>query len=319
MIDPARDCRAQSRPRTHFLRDGEEFSIGQIRIRALHTPGHTSEHLCYLITDAGSGARQPLAMATGDFVFVGDVGRPDLLETAAGQPEPPLYFAAMKRLNRDGAPVTGGPPTVRTLTGHEAMQAAALPTTAIVDCRDDRAAFLSAHVPRSIYAPLRSSQFEMAAGSYVPESHTVLLVAENQDAASLATLRFYRMGWDGVVGWISPEAWVKSGGELVAMPRVRFEEFDAHAAAARGQLLDVRSAAEHQTERIDGAHNVAHTRLASHLPDLLPKQKLFVHCGTGRRATLAVSYLRAQGVDAVLVDGNFDARKRVPSQAPTRE
>ena len=48
----------------------------------VHTPGHTPEHLTFLITD-GAVADRPIAAATGDFIFAGDVGRPDLLEKAA--------------------------------------------------------------------------------------------------------------------------------------------------------------------------------------------------------------------------------------------
>ena len=48
----------------------------------LHTPGHTPEHLTFLVTD-GAAADKPIAAVTGDFIFVGDVGRPDLLERAA--------------------------------------------------------------------------------------------------------------------------------------------------------------------------------------------------------------------------------------------
>ncbi len=68
-----------------LLKDGDTFQIGHIEIQAVHTPGHTPEHLSYLITDSGAGAAAPLGLASGDFVFVGDTGRPDLLETAAGQ------------------------------------------------------------------------------------------------------------------------------------------------------------------------------------------------------------------------------------------
>jgi hydroxyacylglutathione hydrolase len=66
------------------LRHGDTFRIGNIELRAVHTPGHTPEHTSYLVTDRGGGADQPMGVATGDFVFVGDLGRPDLLETAAG-------------------------------------------------------------------------------------------------------------------------------------------------------------------------------------------------------------------------------------------
>lgn len=67
-----------------LLGDGDRFSIGNIEFRAVHTPGHTPEHMSYLVTDRGSGMDSPMGMITGDFVFVGDLGRPDLLETAAG-------------------------------------------------------------------------------------------------------------------------------------------------------------------------------------------------------------------------------------------
>lgn len=64
------------------LHDGDGFTVGRVGIEALHTPGHTPEHLTFLITD-GAAATEPIAAVTGDFVFVGDVGRPDLLERAA--------------------------------------------------------------------------------------------------------------------------------------------------------------------------------------------------------------------------------------------
>ena len=67
-----------------LLRHGDRFTVGNIEFEAVHTPGHTPEHLSYLVRDGGVGASDPIAMASGDFVFVGDVGRPDLLERAAG-------------------------------------------------------------------------------------------------------------------------------------------------------------------------------------------------------------------------------------------
>lgn len=67
-----------------LLRDGDVFRVGNVEVRAVHTPGHTPEHLSFLITDRGAGADEPMGMVSGDFVFVGDTGRPDLLETAAG-------------------------------------------------------------------------------------------------------------------------------------------------------------------------------------------------------------------------------------------
>lgn len=65
------------------LRDGAIFTVGNIQFAVIHTPGHTPEHLCFLITDTAAADR-PMGIFTGDFVFVGDVGRPDLLEQTVG-------------------------------------------------------------------------------------------------------------------------------------------------------------------------------------------------------------------------------------------
>ncbi|MCI0363340.1 MAG: MBL fold metallo-hydrolase [Phycisphaerales bacterium] len=67
-----------------LLKDGNTFRIGSIQFKVLHTPGHTPEHISFLVTDLGGGVNEPMGIITGDFVFVGDLGRPDLLETAAG-------------------------------------------------------------------------------------------------------------------------------------------------------------------------------------------------------------------------------------------
>jgi hydroxyacylglutathione hydrolase len=68
-----------------LLKNKDHFQIGGVRIDASHTPGHTPEHLCYFVTDVGAGSNEPMGVCTGDFVFVGDLGRPDLLESAAEQ------------------------------------------------------------------------------------------------------------------------------------------------------------------------------------------------------------------------------------------
>ena len=67
-----------------FVKDGSKFSIGNIDFEVMHTPGHTPESISFVLTDRGGGASKPMGIFTGDFVFVGDVGRPDLLEKAAG-------------------------------------------------------------------------------------------------------------------------------------------------------------------------------------------------------------------------------------------
>src|SRR5688572_15937477 len=78
-------------------KDGEEFSLGKVKIKVLHTPGHTPESACYLLIDENGKQH---AIFTGDTLFVGDVGRPDLLdgvmtpETLAGM----MYDSLTKKI-----------------------------------------------------------------------------------------------------------------------------------------------------------------------------------------------------------------------------
>ncbi|AXH97113.1 MBL fold metallo-hydrolase [Ornithinimicrobium avium] len=65
------------------LHDGEALTVGEVTLTALHTPGHTPEHLSFLVTD-GAFAGEAGYLLSGDFVFAGDLGRPDLLDEAAG-------------------------------------------------------------------------------------------------------------------------------------------------------------------------------------------------------------------------------------------
>lgn len=65
------------------LHDGDSITIGNVTIQAVHTPGHTPEHLSFVVTD-GAFSDRPGYLLSGDFVFAGDLGRPDLLDEAAG-------------------------------------------------------------------------------------------------------------------------------------------------------------------------------------------------------------------------------------------
>lgn len=69
----------------HEFRGGEELKVASVRIVALHTPGHTPEHLSFIVYDNQRSPDTPVALLSGDFVFVGSLGRPDLLGDAAKQ------------------------------------------------------------------------------------------------------------------------------------------------------------------------------------------------------------------------------------------
>lgn len=83
----------------HAVHDGDEVEIGSVRLKAIHTPGHTPEHVSWALFDDSRSDDTPWLVFTGDFVFVGDVGRPDLLgEQARQQLAHQLYNSVFEKL-----------------------------------------------------------------------------------------------------------------------------------------------------------------------------------------------------------------------------
>jgi glyoxylase-like metal-dependent hydrolase (beta-lactamase superfamily II)/rhodanese-related sulfurtransferase len=73
LVPKAGQCTFPHRP----VKEGDEFQIEDMNIRVFETPGHTPEHITYVVTDRSRGA-EPATIFSGDTLFVGDVGRPDL-------------------------------------------------------------------------------------------------------------------------------------------------------------------------------------------------------------------------------------------------
>lgn len=377
------------RPGAAYLRHGDYFEVGGIRVEAVHSPGHTPEHLSFLITDRGAGADLPVALATGDFLFVGDVGRPDLLESAAGlvglmessaralgeslrarlsgledwiqilpghgagsvcgkslgavptttlgyerrynaplrraqsdpdgfvteilsgQPDPPLYFARMKKVNRDGIAVTGGPPRPERLVASEFVRRAKASNARILDGRSDREAFAAGHIPGSIHAPLRSPFYSAGAGSYIEPENEILLVLDSADEVEDAARQLYRIGLDRVTGWITSED--AAAGDLFTarQERIDFPNFHPDEATETGVILDVRTTGEFARGHLDGALSIPYTRLAARIGEIPKGLPIFVHCGTGKRASLAASFLRSRGFEATHIDGICEECARI--------
>ncbi len=361
-----------------LLHHGDVFRVGNIEIQAVHTPGHTPEHLSFTVTDHGSGMSEPIGIATGDFVFVGDLGRPDLLESAAGvagamepsaerlfdslslflelpeflqvwpahgagsacgkalgavpmstvgyetrsnaaidaarrgresfvasilegQPEPPLYFARMKKLNKEGPPLLGGlPAPVRTSL---AEVTAALERGAVVlDTRGDRAAFMEGHLPGSLYAPFNKS-FPTVAGSYVrPEEEIYLVLDERRLEEAVRDL--VRIGLDRVVGFLPPEDLVGAP-DLTSTPVIDFEAVERLRGDDRHRVLDVRGASEYAAGHVPGAANIAHTRLLDRVDEVDREATWLVHCKSGARAAAAAALLAREGIEVRYVDDAF--------------
>jgi hydroxyacylglutathione hydrolase len=362
-----------------LLNDGDEFKIGNITIKAWHTPGHTPEHLSYFITD-GAAADEPMGVATGDFVFVGDVGRPDLLESAAGQenvmepsartlfgtveefkklpeymqvwpghgagsacgkalgaipettvgyelrynnslksassedsfvnfilegqPEPPLYFARMKRDNKIGPALIGGLPQPKRLTLNELRGLVGKNEPVILDTRD-KEDYAAGHIPGSLLSPL-NKQFNTVAGSYITEDDQIyLVVSEHQLTEAVRDL--YRIGLDNVVGYVTPRdilMYKDQGGDMEKLEVVNFE--DVENLDSNELVVDVRKASEYEASHVDGAVNFAHTRLLPNKENIPSDKKLYLHCMTGGRSAVATAFLKRNGFEVALIDDDFE-------------
>src|SRR5690606_11707891 len=84
------------------LKDGDIIQLGNLSLEVIHTPGHTPESISFLLRDHPR-SDQPEMFFTGDFLFVGDIGRPDLLEEAAGligtkEPGARAQFRSLQKL-----------------------------------------------------------------------------------------------------------------------------------------------------------------------------------------------------------------------------
>lgn len=354
-----------------LLRDGDQLAIGRVRIDVLHTPGHTPEHICFLVTDTAAGDR-PMGLISGDFIFVGDVGRPDLLERAANvagsmegaarqlfaslrrtasladylqlwpghgsgsacgkalgavpqstlgyerlfnpafrskteddfvrwvladQPEPPPYFATMKRLNRDG------PPARATTTPEEldarAVGAAFDAGNRVVDARGSLD-FAKRHIAGSINIP-SSNSFATYAGTVLDYDHDIVLIVRNAQQVPQLVRQLSLIGMDRVRGW-APASVVDDAAH--GRPVDALELVDAETLAKRletngTQVVDVRGHSEWTEAHLEHATHMYLGDVARRAGELRRDQPVVVHCATGTRSSIGASLLRAAGFQKV--------------------
>ena len=103
-----------------LLDDGDIIEVGGLRLHVVHTPGHTPEHLGFVLVDTAVSPA-PIGMFTGDFLFVGDVGRPDLLEKSAH--EKGTTDAMARMLYKSVQKMRDGPDHLQIWPGHGAGSA----------------------------------------------------------------------------------------------------------------------------------------------------------------------------------------------------
>jgi hydroxyacylglutathione hydrolase len=361
--------------------DGDIVNVGNIRIEVLHTPGHTPEHISFLLTDTVASS-EPIMIFTGDFVFVGDVGRPDLLEKAAGiigsqeigakqmysslkrfrtlpdfvqvwpghgagsacgkslgavpsstvgyeiivnwalkiedeeefitkllegQPEPPKYFAMMKKLNKFGPTVLGGIPHPAKLTLNQFREALEKRVT-IVDSRD-KLSFAGGHVRGSINIQ-DNSEFSTWAGWMLKYDEPFVLIA-NEERVQELTKALVRIGMQNFYGYVSDmDRWADQCHELEIVNQITVNELKKMVEnnSDEIEIIDVRSYLDYGESHIHNSKNIFAGYLADKMQNISEEKKKIVYCQSGNRSSTAASTLMSNGIKNVInLTGGFSA------------
>lgn len=373
-------------PNVLLVRDGDAWKVGNVRIEVLHTPGHTPEHISFLLTDT-RGADRPMGIFTGDFLFVGDVGRPDLLEEAAGyvgtkeagareqfhsverfkqlpdylqiwpghgagsacgkalgavpssalgyeklfnpafqftdedafaawlldgQPEPPRYFAQMKRVNK------AGPALLRTLEqpahyGRPTLDAVLQDGAAVFDLRS-RGEFAWAHVPGTVNIPVTGTNYSTYAGWFVDYERPLYLIVPSLDALPGILTDLRAIGVDYLPGYFGPDV---AAHDTQPLPVITTEEVARRLPQNGLTILDVRNRSEYAERRVVGAKHIPLGYLPDRLGEIPQDRPVITVCASGYRSQIAASILQAEGFKnvATLAEGDECWTKRLPTEA----
>lgn len=349
------------------LKDGDVINVGNLKFEVLHTPGHTPESISFLLTDRPASP-EPVMLFTGDFVFVGDIGRPDLLEKAAGikgtmdagarqmyksirkfselpdhiqvwpghgagsacgkalgavpsstvgyekirnwalqyqtdekgfvqylladQPEPPKYFAMMKKLNKVDRPLLTEVPKLNKLTMEELKKA--LDTgVKVIDTRlkED---YAKGFIPGTINIQ-GNNAFATWMGWFVSYDEPFILIAEESKLDDL-TRKLMRIGLDNIYGYIDNVSdYEKFGEKLSKSEIITADQLDNILKANHTQIIDLRGASEYKTGHIKGTENIFIGTLEKDLDKIRKDQQVVIHCQAGDRSAIGYSLLRKHG------------------------
>ncbi|QOI98609.1 MAG: MBL fold metallo-hydrolase [Flammeovirgaceae bacterium] len=349
------------------LKDGDVIMVGNLKIEVLHTPGHTPESISFLLTDTPASDK-PVMLFTGDFVFVGDIGRPDLLEEAAGlvgtkdvgakqmyksverfreladyiqvwpghgagsacgkalgavpsttvgyekvrnwalqykndeqgfvkylledQPEPPKYFAMMKKLNKVNRPLLTEVPKLKKLSKDELLAAMAKGIK-VIDTRLKQE-FAAGFIPGSINIQ-GNNAFATWMGWFLSYEEPFILVADESKHDDLVR-KLMRIGMDNIYGYIPDvSTWAGNGNVLEKAKVISLDEFKEIVKTNHTQVVDLRGASEYKSGHIKGTDNVFIGTLEKNLSKIKRDQQVVIHCQSGDRSSIGYSLLAKHG------------------------
>jgi len=346
------------------LKNGDVITVGNLTLTVMHTPGHTPESISFRLVDTPA-TQEPVMLFTGDFVFVGDIGRPDLLEKAAGligtqekgahqmyqslqafrdlpayvqvwpghgagsacgkalgavasstvgyetirnwafqyegdepgfvqylladQPEPPRYFAMMKKLNKVNRPLLTSVPAQQKLSA-DVVQTALNTGIKLVDTRN-KAEFAQGFVPGSLNIQ-GNNAFATWMGWFMTYDEPFMLVATDAQIDDL-TRKLMRIGLDNMLGYTDDVA--SLGINLQTSDIIDLDTFKTYLNRDGVQVVDLRGSSEYNAGHVEGAENVFIGTLDRNLDKISRDRPVVIYCQGGDRATIGYSMLVRNG------------------------
>jgi len=374
-------AKADARFPHHPAREGDEIVMGDVTLRFLETPGHTPEGISIVVYVRGEA--EPRMVFTGDTLFIGDVGRPDLAGSRGFTPQEmarqmyyslkdrlltlpdstevwpahgagsacgrslseervstigkqrlsnpalwyvvrgdeegfvryateglsaaPRYFAHDAQKNREGAP-----------TVEEILKAArALSPTEVEKLSEDGVLVLdtrsvtdfgAGHIPGALHVQLEGKFAPWVGNIFSPDAEVIVVADPGREVEAMT--RLARVGYERIVGWLAGgmDAWKNANGEIAVVPQITPIELRRLLGSPTAPVvLDVRTEAELEEGRLDGAVHIPLPQLESRLAEI-PPGPLAVLCASGYRSSIACSLLQRAGRHAVSnVEGGWEA------------
>lgn len=351
-----------------LVKEGSIFTIGNVDFEVIHTPGHTPESVSFILTDRGGGATKPLGIFTGDFVFVGDIGRPDLLEEAAGmvgtadagardmfkaldrfkqlpdymivwpahgagsacgkslgavpmstvgyekefnwalqindeeafvqellqeQPEAPVYFAEMKRVNKIGPALVKDEPIPLITKADRLTDLLEMDDVLLIDTRASSLA-QKGLIKGSINIPL-DDKFTNWAGWIAKYDERLLLLSDEHEHEEIR-IALQSIGLDKIEAFVEPS--IVKDMDTVSYETISLDQFIEKMNDDDTYLIDVRNDTEWKQGHFEAAnhHFIGHFREINLDRNM---KRVMVYCQTGARSAIAASILKAQGYEDV--------------------
>ena len=336
---------------TNFVKNQDIIQVGNIKLEVLHTPGHTPESISFLLTDEGGGSSVPMGLFSGDFIFVGDIGRPDLLEKSvqmegtteigakqmyqsiegvkdlpdyiqiwpghgagspcgkalgaipmstlgyekinnwafnvtdeskfvetltSNQPAPPHHFAQMKKINQFG---------MNMYQPYDVFPS--LDNVRIAFDLRSKEAFHGGHTEGTINIPYNKN-FINQIGWYLDYENSIDLIGD-KSTVEQATHTLQLIGFDNVAGYRLPKSEILTQ-SIHSVDMTGKEEY----------ILDVRNEEEWNNGHLDQAVNIPHGKLLNENIPFNKEDKIYVHCQSGVRSSIAVGILENKGFENVV-------------------